>query len=198
MGEVVKGMFGKSYGTSGLGQVEGESTPASVEPARDTPSAAVSPSEVARNLEMLLSDVRTAANRLINMPPPGVVPEALKTRLLATYTQLESRARALADKVGTTFDAVIIDQVQALQGDAVAYVSEVESTLRQVGVPGLEPKSSKRKTWMLYGVLAVGLGVAGFAGYQAYKHNKAPASSKRPIKRSKTAASRKKFANDIS
>jgi hypothetical protein len=191
MGDVVQGAFGSSYGSSGLGQTEVSVPPAEQEPARETGGKAVAPAEVARNLEMLLSDVRTAANRLINLPPAGVVPEELKTRLLARYAELESRARAIADKAGVSFDAVVIDLVHALQNDAVAFITEVEDTLRRVGVPGLELTTKPKRNWMLYGVIAVGLGVAGFAGYQAYKHNrKSLPATKRPVRRSSGSSRR--------
>lgn len=193
MGDVVQGAFGSSYGSSGLGQTEVSEAPAEQEHARDTGGSAVAPGAVGQNLERLLSDVRTAANRLINLPPAGVVPEDLKTRLLVKYAELESRARAIADKVGgVSFDAVVVDQMHALQRDAVAYITEVEDTLRQVGAPSLELATKPKRNWMLYGAIAVGLGVAGFAGYQAYKHTrKSLPATKRPVKRLGRGSSRR-------
>lgn len=199
MGEVVKGMFGRGYGTSGVGQAEAPSQvvapPTEQTAVRATGSPGVAPAVVLRDLEAMLADVRTAANRLINLPPPGVVPVELKSQLLSQYAELEARVRAAGDKIasGAVFDQTVMDEVHALQQAAGQYIGTVENTLRSVGVVS-GPARKGQRNWVLYGLLAVGLGIAGYAGYRAYKHT-GPAASKRPIKRTGARASRKALAD---
>jgi hypothetical protein len=191
MGDVVKGMFGKGYGTSGpgVGQVVDETgaevleQPSGGTGGRETGAMAVSPATVLRDLEVLLGDVRTAANRLINLPPPGVVPLDVKLALLGRYAELEAKVREAGDRIasGAAFDGDL-GPVHQLQTEAVAFLEEVENTLRRVGVPGLVKQPSNRGQWVMYGLLAAGLGIAAVAGYKAYEHSKGPKGSSRPVK----------------
>ena len=109
MGNVIK-MFGKGYGTSGVGQTEGGGAQAEVVapgagPERVTAPEPVPPMALLKELDKIVASLRTAANRLINLPPPGVVPVDVKGQLLAQYSQLEANVRALADRAGTSSDA---------------------------------------------------------------------------------------------
>lgn len=192
MGDVIK-MFGKGYGTSGVGQTEGGSAQAEVVapgegPGRVTGGAPVAQNTLLRELDKIVTSLRTAANRLINLPPPGVVPGDTKSALLGQYSQLEVSVRALADRAATSSDAQLPADVEALQAAAAALIDTIEATLRQVGVVGPVRAPADRAKWMLYGILALGVGVAGFAGYKAMKHSKKAQGTKRPVKTRKLKA----------
>jgi hypothetical protein len=199
---VVRGMFGHS--TSGFGDAEvaaGSQTPptgvAPTEMQRETQLAPMAPANLIRELELILGDVRIAANRLINLPPPGVVPADVKSRLLLSYTSIEAQIRTLADRAATTSDPSLVADASALQTAAMAYVAEVESTLQRLGVAPTPMKASKdRSKLMLYGLLTLGVGFAGFAGWKAYQHSQGGAATgtKRPVKTGRTPAGRPKRA----